>query len=335
MCSSRPCTACERSHGRPSCSGFRSVAALCPDDVLAFACPDCGSRTSMEATLAERASATCWWTGTPTRACVARATARVVRSGTSPSTRWPGDPLPYFPPLPLRLAGSSPGMSVSCSSSTVQGSTSTNRRSGGGCTVPASGVAPCFAARFPALARVGLCAATAVPLCPLSTQHSTAPLRRGGPSPSAASDHRRGAAVDERLERPALAVDGVQDDRATPPFARGAKVGPAANPCPDGPRAVQTGPPRRIAPDPLRGFGRPSPRPRSRAASGAAPPASSPPLPSSLEAPGCPTTGPLAKIAGRGGEPLHPRRRCSRSGRNSPGARSASPRGRAPRGCRS
>jgi hypothetical protein len=34
MRSSRPCTARERPHGRPSCSGFGSVAALCPDDVL-------------------------------------------------------------------------------------------------------------------------------------------------------------------------------------------------------------------------------------------------------------------------------------------------------------
>jgi hypothetical protein len=267
-----------------------------------FACPDCGSRTSMEArTPAQRASATCRWTRAPTRACVARAAARVVRSGTSPSTRWPGDPLPYFPLLPLRLAGSSPGMSVSCSSSTAQGSTSTNRRSGGGCTVPASGVAPRFAARFPALARVGLCAATAVPLCPLSAQHSTAPLRRGGPSPSAASDHRRGAAVDERLERPALAVDGVRDDRATPPFARGRGGGLRRESVPR--RAAGDRPAAADRARPPQGISytvSSSPIPRSERGR---PAGSSPALPSSREAPGCPTTGPLARMQGEAARP--------------------------------
>ena len=62
---------------------------------------------------------------------------------------------------------------------------STNRRSGAtGGAASASRAAPLFATRFPALARVGLSVATAVPRCRLSAQRSTAPLRRGGPSPS-------------------------------------------------------------------------------------------------------------------------------------------------------
>ena len=70
---------------------------------------------------------------------------------------------------------------MSPSRSTAHGSTSAYRRSGTCCDgVPASGAVPRLAARFPALVRVGFCAATAVPRCRLSAQRSTAPLRCTG-----------------------------------------------------------------------------------------------------------------------------------------------------------
>ena len=82
----------------------------------------------------------------------------------------------------LRSAGSSSGVVMSPSSSTAHGSMSTNRRSGTNVGVAsASRATSRFAARFPALARVGLCAATAVPFCRLPAQRSTAPRGHAGP----------------------------------------------------------------------------------------------------------------------------------------------------------
>src|SRR4051794_33039580 len=161
---------------------YGSVAALCPDDVLTFACPACGHEASMEARrLADRVRSDLLIEEVD---ALALHELRRARPGATRHHRCrrAGSALPYSPLPPLRPAGSSSGMFISSSSSTAHGSMSTNRRSGAaGGVASASRAVPRLAARFPALARVGLCAATAVPLCRLPAQRSTAPLRHAGP----------------------------------------------------------------------------------------------------------------------------------------------------------
>ena len=136
--------------------------------------------------------------------------------------------------------------------------------------------------------------------------------------------------MDERPERPVLAVDGVQDDRATPPFCSGSGGGP--RPRTVSRRSVGRGRParrggsrptpsgnlvdRQLVPDPPQGAGPPrrlEPRP-----------------PEQPRRPGIVDHRRRREDRARGGEALHARRRCSRSGRNSPAARSASPPGTGP-----
>jgi len=134
------------------------------DDVLALTSPACGHTASVEACrFVGRVLTNVPVEDVEARLRCTRGEARLIAVGAIAA-----DPLPYSRLPPLRSAGSSSGTSMSCSSSTAQGSTSTNRRSGAAVGIASTlRVTPRFAARFPALARVGLCAATAVPLCRL------------------------------------------------------------------------------------------------------------------------------------------------------------------------